>query len=130
MIFANTNKEITLIYNSEDHIGQQIMAYACIENMPIHDIDLKKRKLTATQWAELASRMKMHIRDLVNTEGSEFFQKFGEVNELSDEDWLSLLVHNPDILKAPIVMKGDKVVMMCNPQEMLYFIKEKRVNIT
>jgi arsenate reductase len=33
------------------------------------------------------------------------------------------LINNPDILKAPIVMKGDKIIMMSNPQEMLYFVK-------
>lgn len=48
MIFANTNKEITLIYNSEDHVGRQILAYAQIESMPIHDIDLAFMKLTPT----------------------------------------------------------------------------------
>jgi arsenate reductase len=123
MIFANTNNEITLIYNSEEHIGQQIMAYAHTEKIPIRDIDLKNRKLSPTQWAELASRMQLDIKDLVNTESSNFFQKFGNADQFSDQDWLNLLAHNPDILKAPIVMKGTKVSMMNNPQEMLYFVK-------
>jgi arsenate reductase len=123
MIFANTDKEITLIYNSEERIGRQILAYAQIENIPIHDIDLAHMKLTTTHWVELASRMGINLRDLVNTESSNFLQKFGHMNELSDDDWLKLLVHNPTILKAPIVMKGTKIVMMCNPQDMLYFVK-------
>lgn len=123
MIFANTDKEITLIYNSEERIGRQILAYAQIENIPIHDIDLAHMKLTTTHWVELASRMGINLRDLVNTESSNFLQKFGNMNELSDDDWLKLLVHNPTILRAPIVMKGNKIVMMSNPQDMLYFVK-------
>jgi arsenate reductase len=123
MIFANTDKEITLIYNSEERIRRQILAYAQIENIPIHDIDLAHIKLTTTHWVELASRMGINLRDLVNTESSNFLQKFGNMNELSDDDWLKLLVHNPTILKAPIVMKGAKIVMMSNPQDMLYFVK-------
>lgn len=123
MVFANTDKEITVIYNSEDHIGQQILAYAHTENIPVRDIDLKNMKLTSTQWIELAFRMKVEVRDLVNREHPNFSQKFGQVEELSDPDWLTLLIHNPDILRAPIVMKGDKVVMMSNPQEMLSFVK-------
>jgi len=124
MIFANTDKEITLIYHSEEHIGRQILAYAHTENLPIRDIDLKHMKLTPTHWAELASRMNINVRDLVNTEHPNFSQKFGQAGQYSAEDWLKLLVNNPDILKAPIVMKGDKVVMMSNPQEMLYFVKQ------
>ncbi len=123
MIFANTDKEITVIYYSEEHIGRQILAYAHTENIPIHDIDLAHINLSATHWAELASRMAIQIKDLVNTENPDFLQKFGHTNQLSDEDWLKLLVHNPDILKAPIVMKGDKIVMMSNPHDMLYFVK-------
>ncbi|MFT4666065.1 MAG: arsenate reductase [Ulvibacter sp.] len=123
MIFANTDKEITLIYNSEENIGRKILAYAYIENLPVRDIDLKHIKLTSTHWAELAYRMKVNVRDLVNTEHPNFSQKFGRLDQLSDEDWLNLLIHNPAILKAAIVMKGDKVIMMCNPQEMLCFVK-------
>jgi arsenate reductase len=123
MIFANTNKEITLIYNSEEHIGRQILAYIQTENMLVHDIDLKHMKLTPTQWAELADRLNIDVHGLVNTENPNFFQKFGKVNDLTGQDWLNLLAHNPDILKAPIVMKGAKISMMTNPQEMLYFLK-------
>lgn len=124
MIFANTNKEITLIYYSEKHIGRQILAYAQTENIQIHDIDIAHVQLSRTHWAELAARMKINVQDLVNTESPDFLQKFGHVNELSEGDWLKVLVHNPDVLKAPIVMKGDKIVMMTNPQDMLYFVKQ------
>lgn len=123
MIFANTDKEITLIYNSEEHVGRQILAYAHTESIPIHDIDLKHMKLTPTHWAELASRMKINVRDLVNTGNPKFFQKFGQVDQFSGQDWLNLLALNPDILKAPIVMKGDKIIMMRNSQDMFHFVK-------
>lgn len=122
MIFANTDKEITLIYNSQEHVGRQILAYAQIENMPIHVIDLVHMKLTTTHWAELASRMDIKVGELVNTQNPDFMQKFKNTNQLSDDDWLNLLVHNPSILKAPIVMKGTKIVMMSNPQDMLHFV--------
>lgn len=123
MIFANTDKEITLIYYSKEHVGRQILAYAQSENIPIRDIDLVHVKLTATHWAELASRMGINVRDLVNTEDPDFLQKFGHLDNLSENDWLKLLVNNPDVLRAPIVMKGDKIVAMNNPQDMLYFVK-------
>lgn len=122
MIFQNTDKEITIIYYSEDHVGRQILAYAQTEGIPIHDIDLKHTKLTPAQWVEISSRMGLQVKDLVNIEDIDFKQKFNGITDLSDLDWLTLLVHNPDILAAPIVMKGKKVVMMSNPQDMLHFV--------
>lgn len=124
MIFANTDKEITLIYSSEEHIGRQILAFAQRENIPIRDIDLVHITLSPTHWAELASRLKIPVKDLVNINDPDFIQKFGDHVDFSDDDWLTLLVHNPDILSAPIVMKGDKIVQMSNSQDMLYFIKD------
>lgn len=123
MIFANTDKEITVIYDSNEHIGRQILAYAQTENIPIHDVDLAHQKLTPTHWVGLAKRMNIEVKDLVNTEDPDFVKKFGHVDELSEDDWLKLLVHNPDILRAPIVMKGEKIVMMSNSQDMLHFVK-------
>ena len=122
MILENTDKEITIIYHSEDYIGKQILAYAQTEDLPIHEIDLAHTKLHGVHWAELASRMNIEIKDLINTEGSYFLQKFKELTDLSSQGWLTLLEHNPGILKAPIVMKGDKIVMMSNPQDMLNFL--------
>jgi len=122
MVFSNTDKEITIIYYSENHVGKQILAYAQMEGFPIHDIDLKYMKLTGTQWAEIASRMEIPVKDLININDPDFMRKFKGVSELDESDWLKLLEHNPDILRAPIVMKGKKVVLMSNPQDMFHFV--------
>lgn len=122
-LFANTEKELTIIYFSGDHIGRQILAYAHTEGLPIHDIDLAHTTLTESHWAEIADRMGVDVKELVNTEDTDFLQKFRGVDNLSDKDWLTLIRKNPDILRAPVVMKGEKVVMMSNPQDMLYFVK-------
>ena len=47
MAFTNTDNEITLIYNSDDHIGKQVLAYAHTEGIPIRDIDLKSKGVGA-----------------------------------------------------------------------------------
>jgi arsenate reductase len=123
MIFTNTNKEITLIYNSEEHVGRQMLANALSEKITVHDIDLKHIKLTPTQWASLASQLNTDISNLVDTKSPHFLKKFGQVEDLTSQDWLSLLAHNPDILKAPIVLKGSKISMLTDPEDLLYFLK-------
>lgn len=126
MIFSTSDKEITLIYNSKNRIGKQILALAQAEDLPIREINLVNVTLTPTHWAELASRMEIDVKELVNTEDADFLQKFGDLDDLSTNDWLKLLVDNPETLKAPIVMKGEKIVAMTNPRDMLYFVEEKR----
>ncbi len=46
MIFTSSDKETTLIYNSNNHIGQQILAFAQHEKIPIHDnVKYKTRRV-------------------------------------------------------------------------------------
>jgi len=123
MTLLNSNKQITLIYHSKEHIDRQVLAYTQAENIPIHDIDLVHMKLTPMHWAELASKMRINIRELVNTDHPNFSQNFDPLANLSENDWLTLLVQNPEILKGPILIKGDKIAMFSNPQDMLHFVK-------
>lgn len=123
MFFAKTDKAITLIYHSEDHIGREILAYAQAEKLPIHDIDIAHTHVPGILWLELAEMMKIGIKDLINLEHPNFTQKFEGDYDLSIHGWLTILEHNPDTLRAPIVMKGDKIIMMSNPRDMLYFIE-------
>lgn len=125
MIFANTDKEITLIYHSGERTGKQILAYAKTENLPIHEIDLAHTPIPGAQWAELAGRMNIEVRELVNEDDPDFIQKFKGTSDLCDEDWLTVLEHNPNVLRAPVVMKGEKIALMNNPQDMLYFVNHK-----
>lgn len=123
MMFANTDKEITLIYSSDDRRGKQVLGYAQQEKFPIREVDLVHTKIPGSQWAELADRMGIHVKDFVNTENSEYLKTFEKESDFDQHDWLSLIEKNPSFLKAPIVMKGDKIVFMENPQDMLQFIK-------
>lgn len=123
-MFSNTDKEITLIYYSEDHVGRQILSYAQEEGFPIRDIDLKYTTLTATHWAGIAQSIGIPPKELINVNDPDFMRKFKGISDMKEEDWLKILVHNPDVLKAPIVMKGEKVVQMSNPQDMIHFVKK------
>jgi arsenate reductase (glutaredoxin) len=80
-------------------------------------------KLTSVHWSDLAKRLKIEIKDLINCESSDFLQRFKGVSEMGEQDWLTLLIQNPQILKAPIVLKGKSIAMMCNPQDILQFVK-------
>ncbi len=123
MIFASTDKEITIIYSSDDRRGKQVLGYAQQEKFPIREVDTVHTTVTSSQWAEFADRMGIHVKDLVNTENTEYLNTFDKDADFDQHDWLSLLEKNPSFLKAPIVMKGEKIVFMENPQDMLQFIK-------
>ncbi|MCB9222838.1 MAG: hypothetical protein R2780_10905 [Crocinitomicaceae bacterium] len=121
-MFSSSEKLITLIYHGDDHLGREILAYAQTEDLPIREIDLSKTKVSETNWALFADKLGIDIKDLVNMDHPNFKQHYDAEVDLSDHDWLKFLEHNPSTLKAPIVMIGEKIQLMYNPQDMLHFV--------
>jgi arsenate reductase len=120
-MFSTSDKLITLIYHGDDHIGQEVLAYAKTEEMPVRDIDISKTKVSETNWAEFAEKLGIEIKDLVNMNHPNFMQHYDAEVDLNEHDWLKFLENNPSTLRAPIAMKGEKIQLMENPQDMLHF---------
>ncbi|WAC02782.1 hypothetical protein N7U66_03730 [Lacinutrix neustonica] len=115
---ATSNRQITLYYNSNSVRAKQTLAYARAEGIPVLPIDLLKQKLTGTQIAELAERLKIKIEDFVNQEHPSYNSKF-EHHQLSSDDWIKMIQHNPDIMKQPIALRGDKTILIETPTDII-----------
>lgn len=115
---ATSNRQITLYYNSDSVIAKQTLAYAKAEGLPILEIDILKTPLTGTQMAELSNRLGMNVKDLVNQDHPAYFSKF-EPHELSTDDWIKMIQHNPEIMKQPIALRGDKTILVETPSDMI-----------
>lgn len=115
---ATSNRQITLYYNSESGIAKQTLAYAKAEGLAIQDIDILKTPFTGTQIVELAKRLKLKVKDLINQEHPAYISKF-EPHELSTDDWIKMIQHNPEIMKQPIALRGDKTILVETPSDMI-----------
>jgi len=115
---ATSARQITLFYNSNSTRAKQTLAYAKAEGYPIREIDLLKTKLTGTQLAELADKLHVHIKDLVNQEHPAYSSVF-EPHNLSENDWIKMIQHNPQIMKQPIALRGEKTLLIDNPTAIL-----------
>ncbi|MDP3359200.1 MAG: hypothetical protein Q8S41_07605 [Lutibacter sp.] len=98
---ATSNRQITLYYSSNSVRAKQALAYAKAQGLAIQAIDILKTPLTGTQIAELANRLGLEVKDLVNQEHPAYISKF-EPHELSSEDWIKMIQHNPEIMKRAI----------------------------
>jgi arsenate reductase len=115
---ATSRRQITLYYNSNSSRAKQTLAYAKAEGLPILEIDILKTKLTGTQIAELADRLKLEIKDLVNQEHPSYTQKF-EHHNFSDNDWIKMIQHNPEIMKQPIALRGNITILVETPTDII-----------
>ncbi|REE82784.1 arsenate reductase [Lutibacter oceani] len=115
---ATSERQITLFYSSNSSRAKQALAYAKAEGLPIQEIDILKTPLTGTQIAELAAKLKIEIKDLVNQEHPSYKSKF-EYHKFSSEDWIKMIKKNPEIMKQPIALRGDKIILVETPSDII-----------
>ncbi|TAK37297.1 MAG: hypothetical protein EPO28_12240 [Saprospiraceae bacterium] len=115
---ATSERQITLFYSSESVRAKKVLALARTKELPIREIDILATPLTGTQILELAGNLNVKVEDLVNQEHPYFKEHFGH-HDFCATNWLKMIEHNPQILKQPIAMRGDKTILIETPTDIL-----------
>jgi len=71
--------------------------------------------LTENELAEVISKTDKKPFDFVRTQEKVYKEQFKGKN-LSDKEWIKVLVENPKLLQRPLIVKGNKAVLG-NPPE-------------
>lgn len=129
-VIAKDDKQITLFYNSETSVGKQTLGYVESSEEEILTVDISKTKVTGTQWAEIASNLKVGIGDLVDQEHPDFKKAYGPDNiDLDEHDWLRILEKTPSVLAYPVVMHGNRTLIIKNPSDFAKYIENDSAGI-
>ncbi|MFT5753581.1 MAG: arsenate reductase [Flavobacterium sp.] len=115
---ATSFRQITLFYSSKSVIAKQTLAYAKAEGLPVQEIDILKTHLTGTQIAEIADRLQIEIKDLVNQDHPSYTSSFIH-HDFSNDDWIKMIRHNPEIMKQPIALRGDITILIETPTDII-----------
>ena len=82
------------------------------------DIEIKKyltEGISKEELKDIISKIGKKPFDLVRTQETDYKTSF-KGKDLSDEEWIIILVENPKLLQRPIVVNGNKAVL-ANPPE-------------
>ena len=117
---ASSNRHITLYCIENSIKGKQTLAYAKAEGVSVLSIDIIKTPLTGSQIAEIANNLDLEIKDLIDLNNDLFKLEFEHLN-LSSEDWIKMIRRNPEILKQPIAIWGDRTILVETPTDIVQF---------
>lgn len=115
---ATSNRQVTLFYNSDSLKAKKTLAYAKANRLKLEEIDILKTKLTGTQIVELASKLHLEVVHLINLNHPAYTSHF-EHHNFSTDDWIKMIQHNPEIMKQPIALRGDKTIIVETPTDIL-----------
>jgi arsenate reductase-like glutaredoxin family protein len=109
-MIENQPRELTLIYHSEKSDDKKARGYVESLRLAIKTLDLAKESLTETQLAQLADKMELPIKNLIDAtyyDGSSTEDKEG-LKKMDTTQLLTFIKHNPKILHTPILIIGDR----------------------
>nr|WKN38914.1 ArsC/Spx/MgsR family protein [Tunicatimonas sp. TK19036] len=111
-------KEVVIIYNFEERGNREAVAYAKQIAQHVNEIDISKNPLTERQLAELLDRLGVGIEDIIDRRSDLYKEKYQDV-DMEEADWLGVIKHNPELMRTPIGILGDKAVICESPGDML-----------
>ena len=72
--------------------------------------------LTRNELQILLKKLSLQPSELVRRNEAVYKEKF-EGKEISEEQWLDILIENPILIERPIVEKGDKAIIARPPEK-------------
>jgi len=108
--------EIFLLYDPQTPRGKQTKAYALSLNKHIHEIDTLHESLGPTYWKEIVNLLHKTPKELLDKSHPDYRAKVAG-NGYTMNGWLDVLMHNPQLIKAPIAIYHGKAVLCQNPTD-------------
>ncbi|NNL09164.1 MAG: hypothetical protein HKP38_08085 [Croceitalea sp.] len=113
-----------LYYNSKNTLGKQTYAYVQSIKRPLLGIDTAKDNITGTQWSEIAEGLNIEIAELIDKSHPDFKTEYGNAKtELDEYGWLKVLQENPQLVRRPILLKGNSFHFIETPSAVVKFIE-------
>src|SRR5688572_17686210 len=117
-MIPTSNRQIIFIYHSEKNVDRQTLAYAKSNHLKIREVDLAKETFTPTMLLELTNKVNLPLRDLIDKDHEDIRNK-AQLGDWEDDDLLKIIERDFTVLKTPIAMLGDNILVLETPTDIL-----------
>lgn len=78
-------------------------------------IEYLKTPPTKAELEQLLVKLHLSVKDLLRTDEKLFKEKYKGLN-FTDEEWIMVMVENPQLIQRPVVVKNNKAVIARPPE--------------
>lgn len=110
--------EITLLYNKQRELDRKTLATAHAVSTKINRQEIHSVRVSETLFYMLIEKLGGDPKTIVD-KSLPFYQRELRGKELSNYGWYMTIMHNPELLKAPIAMYHGKAVLCTSSNDVL-----------
>jgi len=111
-------QEITLIYNFNKQGDRESVSYAKQMAKNVNEVDVSKNPLTERQMAMLLDKLGVGVEEIIDKKSDVYREKY-KGKDMEEADWLGVLKHEPNMMKTPIGILGDKSIICDLPSHIM-----------
>ncbi len=116
---VKTHQDEIMVYcDPESTIGKKVLVYAKTQSRHVKEVNYFKSPLTPTLMRSLLKQLDLRPKDILNR-AHPFYQANIAGRDYDSEGWLNILTKNPQIIKAPIAIRGKTAVLCDNPTNIM-----------
>lgn len=122
-VLSENERQLNFYYYPDHKLSKEALAYAESSDAKLNAVNIKKTKVTGTQWVEIAEMLGGKVADLLEKEHPVFQEKFNKNASIGTEDAIKILQNHPEVLVYPIVTRGKKAVYVKMMSDVLRLTK-------
>jgi arsenate reductase (glutaredoxin) len=102
---------LKIYHNAKCQKSRKGLQYLKDHNVDFEIIDyLKSNPFSEISLKELVQKLNIKPFELIRTQELEYKQNYKGKN-LTDDQWLQILVQNPKLIRRPIIVKGNNAII-------------------
>lgn len=110
--------QLFLLYNPQTSVGKQTKAMAQTVSNHINEVDAMHEKLGPTYWKEIITLLGIDPQELLDQSHPDYREKVKD-QTYTMNGWIEVIMHYPQLVKAPIAIFNGKAVFCQNPYDIL-----------
>jgi arsenate reductase (glutaredoxin) len=115
-------REILIYYNPDSNSHRMTVAHAQSMVSHVRTFPFGQTPSTAASWQSILNAIGRPPKELLN-KAHPYYQENIRGREFSNSNWIKILRYNPELLKAPIAIRGTRAILCENPTD-IYKLEE------
>ncbi|MBU4537826.1 MAG: arsenate reductase (glutaredoxin) [Weeksellaceae bacterium] len=113
---------IKVLYNNSCSKSRAILEHLDENNVPFEIIDFVENPLSEMELKTVLKKLNTDVHGLIRKSDPLYKEKYAD-KDLSDDEWVKILIENPSLIQRPILIKGH-IAMIARPVENVKFFIE------
>ncbi len=113
---------VKVLHNNNCSKSRAILEYLDENGVPFEVIDFVQNPLSMLELRTVLKKLGMGVHEIIRKNDPLFVEQYSG-KEMTDEEWMQVLIDNPQLMQRPILIKSSMAMIGRPIENVKYFIE-------